>query len=396
MIEIQQLLDRVKTIKRLNQQILEAKGEVFNIYEILDLRTKEVRTHSSFIAELLNPQGMHLLGDSFLKVFKNHLQKKDIPFTLDIDSTVCKVEFGIGSKNNIDFTGGRIDIFLIDKNGHSITIENKIDATDQDDQLTRYCNYNQEKNTVIYLTKFGEEPSEKSIKNLSKKSSYYLLSYNSDIIKWLEVCQSIAYDQPILRESIKQYKILIQKITNTLTNQKDLELKRLVLQNLNEAELIANNYSKIINEVKNDFREELKKLLQLEFSSYMIETRLQVHQTCASLWFRSEELNEKRIWFGIESFSGKGHLDGNLFMGIYDEQTNIPKHEAYNKLNDIWVHHQVLKYHEKPINLEDKDFLKLLVNDKNLKLIAEKVAKEISEFVKIHLPTITNIKPNDD
>jgi len=99
MIEIQQLLDRVKTIKRLNQQILEAKGEVFNIYEILDLRTKEVRTHSSFIAELLNPQGMHLLGDSFLKVFKNHLQKKDIPFTLDIDSTVCKVEFGIGSKN---------------------------------------------------------------------------------------------------------------------------------------------------------------------------------------------------------------------------------------------------------------------------------------------------------
>jgi len=388
--EVQQLLDRVKTIQRLNQQILEAKGEVFNIYEILNLKTQEVRTHSAFIAALLNPKGRHLLGNTFLEAFLKILEESEIPFQLDSSSTLCKVEFSIGNKGITDFTGGIIDIFLKDKEGNSITIENKIDASDQDDQLTRYCNYNKGKNTVIYLTKFGDEPSEKSIQNLSKESNYYLLAYNSHIIKWLEECQSIAYDQPILRESIKQYKILIQKITNTLTNQQDLELKRVMLQNLNEAELIANNYQKLINEVKNDFREELKNILQKQFSSFQLETRLPIHQHYSSLWFRSELLNKKRIWFGVESFSGKGHLDGNLFVGMYDDANFIENTEKLNSLNEKWVHYQLLTYKNNPVNLTAPTFLKTLATKEELSIVAENIANQIKQFVDENIVLIEN------
>ncbi len=89
--KLQHLLDNVKTINRLNQEILEARGEVFNIYEILNLKTNEVRTHSRFIAELLNPTGTHLKGKVFLVEFKNILQENDIPFKLDVESTKCKI-----------------------------------------------------------------------------------------------------------------------------------------------------------------------------------------------------------------------------------------------------------------------------------------------------------------
>ena len=45
------------------------RGELFNIFDVLNLRTSEVRTHSAFLAELLNPNGNHGLGDRFLRVF---------------------------------------------------------------------------------------------------------------------------------------------------------------------------------------------------------------------------------------------------------------------------------------------------------------------------------------
>ena len=52
------------------------KGEFFNVFNTIGLRTEEVRLHSAFIAELLNPKGSHGLSYHFLQAF---LETIDLP-----------------------------------------------------------------------------------------------------------------------------------------------------------------------------------------------------------------------------------------------------------------------------------------------------------------------------
>ena len=73
--EIKALLSGVSEIKKKYDEIAILTGENFNVFNILGLSTKEVRTHSAFIAELLNPKGSHGQGDTFLKLFVE--QQKD-------------------------------------------------------------------------------------------------------------------------------------------------------------------------------------------------------------------------------------------------------------------------------------------------------------------------------
>ena len=45
------------------------RGESFNIFNTIGLRSEEVRLHSAFIGELLNPRGSHGASSLFLKAF---------------------------------------------------------------------------------------------------------------------------------------------------------------------------------------------------------------------------------------------------------------------------------------------------------------------------------------
>ena len=267
------ILDRTRTIVTHHKQLTEAKGELFNIYHILNVKTKEVRTHSAFIAELLNPNGSHLMKDVFLKAFIKFLPKDKFKKHLDYKTTKVTVEYFIDVLDKKKKLGGRIDILVQDINGNSISIENKIDAGDQDDQIERYCNYNSEKNKVVYLSKFGEEPSITSKGELISGEHFDVISYQEEIINWLEVCQKIASDQPILRESIKQYKILIQNITNTLGNQEDKELREIVINNLEEAAHITSKYNNIVFNLKVKFKKRVHEILVEKFPEYKIYNR---------------------------------------------------------------------------------------------------------------------------
>ena len=50
-----------------------ANGEFFNIFNILGMESEEVKLHSAFIVELLNPQGGHGASYHFLQAFLNTL-----------------------------------------------------------------------------------------------------------------------------------------------------------------------------------------------------------------------------------------------------------------------------------------------------------------------------------
>ena len=72
MYELTRLIKQVSEIlvqEKAQQEEKKKRGEHFNIFEILGIKTSEVRLHSAIIAELLNPNGNHGLGDKFLKAF---------------------------------------------------------------------------------------------------------------------------------------------------------------------------------------------------------------------------------------------------------------------------------------------------------------------------------------
>lgn len=228
---IKTLLQKVQHLIALDKQRKEEarkRGEKYNIFSVLGLETSEVRTHSAFLASLLNPDGNHGVGCAFLKAFVSDMNLNELQ--LDTNNSQVTVEHVTGD--------GRIDILISDHNKKAIIIENKIYAGDQHEQLKRYDDYAKQQFTngyrLLYLTLDGHKPSEDSTKGL-KDNQYFRLAYNNnlnisdenpsdsnsdsnnvicqDIIHWLEECVKIAYNKPLVRETIIQYQSLIKSLT---------------------------------------------------------------------------------------------------------------------------------------------------------------------------------------
>lgn len=148
---ISKLLTKIKLIT-IHENTLrkekEKRGESFNMFSILKLSREEVRLHSAFITELLNPRGTHGLKDKFLHSF---LKTIDSKINFDFTSIRVKNEFFIGEINNKGDRGGRIDLIITDKMNNAIIIENKIGAKDQSKQLLRYHNYAKEEKRQFQL-----------------------------------------------------------------------------------------------------------------------------------------------------------------------------------------------------------------------------------------------------
>lgn len=108
----------------------------------------------------------------------------------------------------------KIDI-LIEDGVNAVIIENKIGASDQNEQLKRYHETLKDKFkkiSILYLTPFGTSPSENSKGNLDIKQ----ISYNTHIINWLKTClknMQISNNNR-LYVSIEMYIELIQKTIN--------------------------------------------------------------------------------------------------------------------------------------------------------------------------------------
>lgn len=388
------VLEKAKIIVNHQKQLTKAKGELFNIYNILNLKTKEVRTHSAFIAELLNPKGNHLMGNVFLKNFISLLDKS---ISFNPEKATIFIEYFIGKRDDELKKGGRIDILLKDSVGNIISIENKIDAKDQNKQIERYHSYKEiGRNTVVYLSKFGDEPSPESKGDLVSGKDYYIISYQNEIIKWLEACQKLASDQPILRESIKQYKILIQQITHTLENKQDIELSKIVLDNLEEASYISSKYDQVVNNIRNNFRNKIIKKLKSDIENhptlkaYKISTKKDASNKYSSLWLNHPSSSSKKIWFGVESFSGTGHLEGDLFVGIFCENLTIGDEYISIPSANKWQHYKLLTHNDEKLNLANNNFLKELNNKTTIEIISKDVSNQIISFIESHNDIIEN------
>ena len=231
--EVSKIVVREKT----QQEEKRKRGENFNIFKVLGLSTSEVRLHSAFLAELLNPNGDHGLGDKFMKAFVDGvIQKQRDSFVFDSASAQVFVEYPVGTVSNEYDKGGRIDILIQDKNKQTIVIENKIYAGDQPLQMYRYNRYLTEEAklkpsqyVLLYLSlEEGDQPSEEST---GKNPSFniYCINYRNDIINWLNECIGKAALYPAIRETINQYVINLKQVLNIMSDNGSQELLNILL-----------------------------------------------------------------------------------------------------------------------------------------------------------------------
>ena len=197
------------------EELQKHRGDEFNIFSILKMEKLEVNTHSSFLYELINPNGTHYQGDKYLRIFIDKVLEID-----DFDFENVKVE-----RETFTNTSRRID-FTIENKDYYIAIEMKIDATDQDNQLSDYFEYAKKQNKsffkVYYLTLNGRDASDKSFKN-QKIIDYEKISFQFHILNFIEKCIEKSVSLPIIRESLIQYKNLILKITNQTSKELQME-----------------------------------------------------------------------------------------------------------------------------------------------------------------------------
>lgn len=225
---VSEVIQKEKTQKEEKQK----RGEYFNIFSVLRLEAKEVRLHSAFLAELLNPEGSHGLGKQFLELFLNMVVRKNKEnFYFETEKAKVHVEYYIGIISEDKKSGGRIDLLIEDGKGNAIIIENKINAGDQEYQLLRYNNFAKDKYKsnykLLYLTKDGGEASEYSTGK--EDFEYQCISYRNNILPWLECCEQAAVRHPLIRETIHQYIINLKEILNIMEkNTQDSLFDRIV------------------------------------------------------------------------------------------------------------------------------------------------------------------------
>jgi hypothetical protein len=358
------------------------KGESFNIFSILKMESKENSTHSAFLGELLNPKGSHLRGNQFLALFLNLINDESI----DINSAKVRLEKSIGRRNDIEKTGGRVDIYIWDKYNNSLCIENKIYARDQNVQIERYYNHNSKKNKVYYLNLDGNEPAEWSKGDLIEDQHFHIISYKNEIVHWLKCCQKEAADSPILRESIKQYYILIKKLTATMDNSNEKELIDLILRNYEASEFIHSNFIKARQTIAEEIRQELAKGLRVALANYYtIEMGNDASNKWSKIWIKISSLNKDEIKFGVENFGEAGHLNGNMFFGVFLPNENAEEYKEFRggkQLNNRWANVIELSRDEESVNLGDLALIsKLNTNLKFRKEFIEDLVEEIARIV---------------
>lgn len=377
--KLEQLLKEISRIvlkDKVQQEEKRKRGEYFNIFSVIGVQRKEVRLHSAFIAELLNPQGSHGLGDRFLIAFlENTLGKKN--YSIETKTTNVVVEYVIGPISEDGKRGGRIDILLTDKKNNTIIIENKIDANDQENQLLRYYNYAKDKKLsydLIYLTKEGNNASDFSTNG--ENVDYRCISYRYNIISWLEYCEKIANKYPSIRETIHQYIINLKEILNIMDNTNEKALLDVMLEKDN---------AYVISDILNRQYEWQFKLLDKYIWS-PLENYLKNIDSGIEL----KPCNEGRCikiknWESYSIVIGSDRRDdwNNMYIGIKSEQETKDHFEKFTCFNEEPTNLWPYGWSYLPSDLgnwSDAESRNNIIDGKVLDFLNEIIDKIIEEF----------------
>lgn len=346
--EIQSLFDKICLLNKAYTRLEDEKGESYNLFKVIDMTSNETSVHSAFLADLLNPKGQHHMGDVFLKLFTDKFLG-DMSFSTE--NAIVEREKYIGPMTTT--TGGRLDIIITDTDKKAVIIENKIYASDQENQLIRYHNYAEGMKSeykLFYLSLDGMVHNEDKTarygdKELRENEHYFILSYENDILRWLEQCREKVVDKPLIREGISHYINLIKHLTNqTISKDMKEELKNLILGNptyIKNLDIIKEAITLSEVELQRRFWELLKEKMQgtdflvIEDGTYRYA--LDEKEDRISKYYKGN-INNKRYGFEFEVTGWKEdyeiryavRIDEPMICGFFIMEKNLKKRQISN------------------------------------------------------------------
>jgi len=193
------LLIEFKTQKEIWNGINVYLAKSFNLIKLLNPSNEENK-FSDTIQMLLNPDGEHAQGDTFLKLFYQVVLKLSNNINLTnflnyISLKKAKIIREKMTKEKEEAKFKRLDL-LIEPNIASqydlpvIGLENKIWARETPEQLEKYFNYlkdNYKNFILIFLTPDGRQ-AETATEEMRKSSKYFEWSYKDLLKPWLKEC----------------------------------------------------------------------------------------------------------------------------------------------------------------------------------------------------------------
>ena len=202
---LNELFTYIKTILELKKKAIPNNNN-FTIFSVLGNETDEDKTHTTFLYEMLKPNGLHNMGDVFLKTFFETVLNQ--PYS---NSAQISKEHSIDSN---DDNYGRVDL-CIETSNNRYPIEIKIYAPDQEHQIDRYVKFAKKKSEtskVYYLTLDGHTPSSC---DQSSEDDFICISFAEQIRKWLTNCIDIARHDKNVVDVLTQYLTLLNKLTSS-------------------------------------------------------------------------------------------------------------------------------------------------------------------------------------
>lgn len=418
--DLKGLLLKVSDISKKYEEKAKESGENYNVFNILGLSTREVRTHSAFIADLLDPEGLHGEGSIFLELFIEQIKSK-INFEIKnsaYNNAKIEKEKYISEKNNDNTEGGDMDI-VIEIDNKAIIIENKIYAVDQKCQLVRYYNYGislYSKNdfALLYLTLDEQEASNCSIDcndkdciekkennekvkeikielpkktRLDKNIDFINITYKEDIKNWLEKCLKQTEDKTFFTETLKQYINLVKQLTGqAMSDEMRDEITKIVINKplyVEAAFYIEENIFELKKELTKKVVFKFKE--HFENKGYKCKTRdnFGIDQYIHLIVYKRNE----DFGFG---FSFEGNYWNGFFFGI--KVIN----ETYNK--NIFEELKRKSIANSTVSWPYNDYCKYRNWDKEvfIKIVNEEFSQYLIEKIENVIHIYDNIKENNN
>ena len=393
--DIEKFESMLKQIKVLHDKLEIKKLRGNNDYNLflalLDIND-EVHLHSRFIYSLLDPNSLHYQKELFLELFIKACGLENF----GLDPQIAKVYKEYEN----------IDIYITDGAKH-IILENKINAGDQEAQIKRYIETIQEENYgkadiyVLFLSKKGREPNDYSLsglkieggkileKNGNEVAKFKAVSYNKEIMEWLDSCLDEAGNLVNLAAVISQYKNVIEKIYGIYKGvQMDQEkISEIMLEKENYkivSEIVNSAFDKAREKVINNFFVSVSRIIKDKLDGhweinitkadsknrYFKPIRIYKKSHCDSgedlcFCIEFQKQNFMEAWAGFQCIIKKENVD---ILKQYIANYN-PKY-----CNEWWATGQYL-------SVGSGDFVKAIVlDDYSAEKFADEMVKMIKDF----------------
>ncbi|MFO7939017.1 MAG: PD-(D/E)XK nuclease family protein [Bacteroidales bacterium] len=227
----------------------------------------------------------------------------------------------------------RIDLLIQDiSGGYAIIVENKIHgAVDQDGQLASYVKrleelgFRKQHIYILYLTKSGGTPSEKSLPIDMKKEiddKYKEINYKQHVLPWLEyyVLPNTVLKEDYLISSIKQYIDYLKGVFHIRKNNDAMndEIEKWLTSELklNNDRALSMEILKEKKEQVEEFQKYIDKLQQKHVKAYFTKWKSMLSEKYGNYVIKSniacESPDNEFFYLGIE----KKHLDVSFLIAI--------------------------------------------------------------------------------